>query len=64
MKELGEYFKAYDEDCRARRESVRRKGIGYNEPMDLSDPALDAPRRRLVEATLALAAALRRSGPF
>ena len=62
LKELREYFEAYDEDCRALRESARRKGTGFNEPVDRSDPALDAPRRRLAAATLALAAALSRLG--
>ena len=63
MRGLREYFKAIDEHQLPLRESARRKGVGFNEPFDLSDPALDATRKRLKEATLALAAALSRSGP-
>lgn len=62
MRELREYFKATDEHQLALRESARRNGIGFNEPIDRSDPALAASKQRLVAATLALAAALSRRG--
>ena len=62
MRELGEYFKATDGHQLALRESARRNGVKFNEPIVRSDPALVASKQRLVDATLALAAALRRSG--
>lgn len=58
MRELREYFRAFDEDSKAWRESAKRNGIGYNEPFDRSDPALAGPRSRLALATLALCKAL------
>ncbi len=63
MRELREYFKAFKEDWLAIRESARRRGIAYNEPLDRSDPALLEPRRRLVDATLALARRVGRRAP-
>ena len=60
MKELRDYFEAFDADSAAIRDSVKRKGIGFNEPIDRDDPALVAPRLRLAAATLALMSALER----
>lgn len=60
IRALREYFEATDSMKVAERELIRRNGIQYNEPYDREDPALSEPRTRLVTATIALCAALKR----